>query len=80
MSIQDLQSNDALRYAIISKTSVYIIKLLINKGANVNLHDSERITLLILAATCDNAEATKLLIDPGADIFAKDFRSNVTLI
>lgn len=56
VSIQDLQGNDALRYAVISKTSVDIIRLLINKGANVNLPDSERITPLILADKCDNAE------------------------
>lgn len=72
VSIQDLQGNDALRHAVISKTSVDIIRLLINKGANVNLPDSERITPLILAAKCDNAEAAKLLIDRGADILAED--------
>ena len=49
-----------------------IVKLLIDKGADVNAKTDDGMTALIVAAENGQADVAKLLIDKGADINVKN--------
>ena len=49
-----------------------IVKILLNKGVDVNHKDFEGATPLIIASRMDNFKLVKLLISKGADVNAKD--------
>lgn len=53
-----------------------LMSILINFGANVNVRDNRDWTALHFAAQNYDINATKLLIENGADINAKDFYNN----
>ena len=55
-----------MQAAMIGDTA--IVKLLLNKGANVNAKEQSGMTALMNAAAFGDAEMVKLLIDKGADI------------
>lgn len=48
------------------------IKLLIDKGADINFKDKYGNTVLMNACIMNNTELVKLLLENGADINAKD--------
>lgn len=48
----------------------YVVKLLVDRGANVNMPDEEGYTSLMAACAMDNQRIAKLLIDHGADVNA----------
>lgn len=50
----------------------YVAKLLIDRGADVNLPDTEGYTCLMAACSTQNMRIAKLLLDRGADINAVD--------
>ena len=56
------------------------IKLLIEKGADLNAIDKYGYTALIWACRNNNIEIVKLLIEKGADINAKNFIGYTALI
>ena len=49
-----------------------VLKLLINKGLDINAMDKNGCTILMDAAIGGNVEALKLLIDKGLNVNAKD--------
>ena len=49
-----------------------VMRILIDKGADVNAKNKNGATALILAADKGNAEIVSFLIDKGADVNAKD--------
>jgi ankyrin repeat protein len=49
-----------------------IVKLLISRGANVNLANSVGNTPLMLAARMGLADVVRLLLDAGADLYQED--------
>ena len=61
------------------KGHLYIVKMLIRKGANVNFKDSQNTTVLHSAANSGNVEVCEHLIKNGADIEAKDFMNRTPL-
>jgi len=48
-----------------------LVKLLIDKGANLDLQDEDGWTALIWACCCNNIEIVKMLIAPKSGIGAK---------
>src|ERR1035437_10371526 len=50
---------------------VETVKVLLNKGVNINAKDTNGATALIKAASRGYADMTRLLLDKGADINAK---------
>jgi len=48
------------------------VKLLLDKGANINARDKHDYTVLIFAASAGHAEVVKVLLDGGADLNAKN--------
>ncbi len=52
--------------------STEIVKILLNKGVDVNHKDVEGATPLIIASKMDNFDLVKLLISKGADVNAQD--------
>lgn len=69
---------NALMYAI-HNGDLNIIKLLIDKGADVNIIDSQG-DMPIFIAVFDNLDVVKLLVENGANINVKDRRNNTPLI
>lgn len=60
--------------------SVDLLKLLIDKGASINVADSDGNTPLMAAAKNGLTDVCKALINKGADIDARDTRNNTPLI
>jgi ankyrin repeat protein len=59
---------------------VTAVKLLLNKGANIEAKDKLGNTALMMAAFCGKADVVKLLLDKGANIEATDKYGNTALI
>lgn len=55
------------------------VKLLIEKGADVNAKDIDSTTLLMAATDNNNMEITKLLVEQGADVNAKDRDGDIAI-
>ena len=55
-----------------------IIKFLVNRGADVNAHNDNGETALIVA--CDNADSVKALIEAGADVNQADNEGNTPIM
>ena len=53
-------------------TQFEILRLFISKGADVNIVDDEKYTLLMGAAGNDDLETVKMLLDAGANPNARD--------
>jgi len=56
----------------VDQRNLAMVKLLIEKGANVATTDSNGVTLLHIIAKTDQVAIANLLISRGADINAKD--------
>lgn len=56
-----------------------IMKILLEKGANVNARDNGRSALMLAASGPDDPSSVKLLLNNGADPFAKDNRGYTPL-
>lgn len=70
--ISFIPSNTALHAAIAGERDMGVIRLLLNKGAQTHILDSDGHTALHSAAFhSDNVELIRLLIEHGADIHAK---------
>ncbi|MEQ2179028.1 hypothetical protein GOODEAATRI_020356 [Goodea atripinnis] len=54
-----------------------MVKLLLDRGANVNAQDNELWTPLHAAATCGHAGLVKILIAHGADLLAVNSDGNM---
>ena len=54
--------------SICSHNNISLVRLLIKSGADVNIHDSENKTPLIVACLNDNIDIVKLLLDNGANV------------
>lgn len=59
---------------------VEIVKLLLDRGADINIRDLEGVTPLIFAAAMGSLECVKILIQRGADINAQDEKGYTALI
>lgn len=68
-----------LMYCINENKNIEIIKLLLKKGANVNLIYQEY-TPLIVACYRNNEEIVKLLLDCGADVDLQNINTNTALM
>ncbi|MFP3023196.1 MAG: ankyrin repeat domain-containing protein, partial [Wolbachia sp.] len=64
----------ALHYAVEAKT----VKLLVEKGANVNAADVEGYTALHLAVTEKHLETVRELIKSGANVNAEEYENKCT--
>ncbi|MBV2145482.1 MAG: ankyrin repeat domain-containing protein [Wolbachia endosymbiont of Pissodes strobi] len=71
---RDENERTVLHYAVDAKT----VKLLVEKGANVNAADARGYTALHLAVTEKRLENVKELIRSGADINAEEYESKCT--
>ena len=65
---------------MIKKNNVEKLKLLIEKGANVNAADEDGKTALMYAALCDAKETAELLIEKGADVNAVNDNGETALM
>lgn len=79
LNITDHQGTTPLITSII-KGYTNLIKLLINKGANVNQENHKKMTPLMYALFLGNFEVCALLIEHGANLNAKDKNENTPLI
>ena len=70
-SLNKLNKNN-LFIEVCKKGSIKIVKLLIDKGADVNAKNNDGWTALIWASRNGYTEIAKLLIDKGADVNAKN--------
>ena len=59
---------------------IKIAKLLIDKGANVDIQNNDKDTALICAARNNNTEIAKLLIDKGANVNLETYDKDTALI
>lgn len=71
---RDEKERTALHYAIDAKT----VRLLVEKGANVNAADVEGYTALHLAVTEKRLETVRELIKSGADVNAEEYGNKCT--
>ncbi|WP_353279095.1 ankyrin repeat domain-containing protein [Wolbachia endosymbiont (group A) of Cydia amplana] len=75
-SFKNIYARDriALHYAVEAKT----VKLLVEKGANVNVADAEGYTALHLAVTEKRLETVRELIKSGANVNAEEYENKCT--
>lgn len=52
------------------KGDLELVKLLLDKGADVNIKTSQNVVALWKSAGADNVEVSKLLVEAGANPFA----------
>ncbi|WP_353286517.1 ankyrin repeat domain-containing protein [Wolbachia endosymbiont (group A) of Crataerina pallida] len=71
---RDEKGRTALHYAIDAKT----VRLLVEKGANVNAADVEGYTALHLAITEKRLETVRELIKSGGNVNAEEYRNKCT--
>lgn len=64
----DKEGRSILHLAIRDQIAVYLIELLLERGANPDLQDSQGRTPLAYAALYSTAEVAQLLIDKGAEL------------
>jgi ankyrin repeat protein len=57
-----------------------VVKILLEKGVNINAKGSTGETALMRASRREDPEVAKLLLEEGADINAKDFEGKTALI
>ncbi len=57
-----------------------IVKMLLNKGANVNTQDGNGYTALIWAAAVGSKDIVEMLINAGVDVNAKDNNGKTALM
>jgi hypothetical protein len=58
--------------AVASTGQAAVVKVLLDKGANVNAHDPDGETALMAAVGSGNIEVVTMLLDKGADVKAKN--------
>ncbi|MBA8753883.1 MULTISPECIES: ankyrin repeat domain-containing protein [Wolbachia] len=71
---RDEKGRTALHYAVDAKT----VRLLVEKGANVNAADVEGYTALHLAITEKRLETVRELIKSGGNVNAEEYRNKCT--
>ena len=76
----DQDGRNALMYALADGLDFECIQLLIDCGADVNSVDKQQWTPLHIAASYQNLEAVKLLIQQGAQIEVKNAFGNTPLL
>ena len=64
----------------IQKGDIEKVSSLIEKGADVNVRDTDGVTALILASQFGYADIVKLLIDNGANVNARDDEGRTALM
>ena len=69
----------ALIHAFAGRGATSVVKLLIDKGADINAEDDKKMTPLIRAVICRHEETVTLLLDKGANLESK-FDGNTALI
>ena len=74
-NVQDSQGKTALHLVVPQKDGVNLARLLVARGARVDIRDTKGLTPLMLA----NAESIKLLADKGADLALQDPDGNTPL-
>lgn len=67
-----LMLEDAFDDSESTHNALELIRMLISKGANINLQDREGTTVLMIAAESENLEAVRLLLEAGARVQVKD--------
>ncbi|MDR1491766.1 MAG: ankyrin repeat domain-containing protein [Planctomycetaceae bacterium] len=71
--IHNRDKNDATPiHAAATNPDVNVIKLLVNRGADIHLKNTQGATPLYWAAKNPNLEVVKFLVEQGADIQAND--------
>ena len=60
-------------------TEIYLVKLLLERGANVNIQNNYGSTALIRASKYGHLEVIKLLLEKGADPFDKNNKNKYPL-
>ena len=66
----DIHGDSALHHCINGPTEVELLKLLVNRGASIELRNYMEATPLMVAVDYDNIEATKFLLSKGANVNA----------
>ncbi len=69
----------ALLWAVENKTSASVIKLLTDKGCNLDVKSRQGLTALMLAADANNADVVRVLLNAGANPRAQDHRGGTAL-
>ncbi len=69
-----------LEFAVKANPNPEVIKLLLEKGADINIKSNTGETILIMAAMNPNPEIMEMFIDKGFDVNAKDNQGYTALI
>lgn len=72
--------NTKILMLVISKKNINLLRLILEKGIDINTRDDQGDTLLMNAVKEGNKEITKLLISEGADVKAKTENGFTALI
>jgi len=75
VNVRDTTGSTALNLAVSEPDMLPVIKLLIEKGANIDNTDTMGETPLMLATLSDNKEIVEFLVDSGADKTLKNKRA-----
>jgi ankyrin repeat protein len=75
VNVRDTTGSTALNLAVSEPDMLPVIKLLIEKGANIDNADTMGETPLMLATLSDNKEIVEFLVDSGADKTVKNKRA-----
>ncbi|CAM3876612.1 ankyrin repeat domain-containing protein [Mesobacillus thioparans] len=77
-STDEVEGRTALMYAVIHKENE-VVKLLLKKGANVNLRDGNGYTALHFASQNYSLDIAKILLDHKGEVDLKDLNGNTPL-